>query len=232
MLFRSGEELAFEAQEILRRVVRAHAGPVAGSGLATARALLFRFRRSLPGLEVVHTYARKGDDLFVEVDVEAGEGQDSRSGVVKGVAWTDAPGAGTLDPLFVRDVLRRFSPEWVFGLAGLLTSGSPPGREYDEMAVGESARVDGRAAVSLEFRGDREAAPRTLLIDLTTWTVSEVLQGGLRWRFYDYFEVGDGSIVPRRVEVWRDRSLVDAIEVIDLDRGAAFPPEWFPVVAR
>lgn len=224
---------ALEAQEILRRVVRAHAGPAPTGGLAAAAAVVFRFERQLPGMRVAHVYARRGADVYLEIEVIEGEGVSSQAGVVGGVAWTSLEGASALDPLFVGNVLRRFAPERVLGIAAALATGAPRGREYDEMSVGESVRIDGRSAVVLEFAGDREAGPRALVVDAGTWRVVESADSDdLRWRYADYAELGDGTIYPRIAEAWRGEQLVDAIEVVDLDLQPVFPAEWFPSASR
>jgi hypothetical protein len=224
---------ALEAQEILRRVVRAHAGPAPTGGLSSATSVVFRFERQLPGLRVVHVYARRGADIYLQIDVIEGEGVSSQAGIVSGVAWTNVDGAGALDPLFVSNVLRRFAPERVLGMAAVLAAGAPKGREYDEMSVGDSVRIGGRSAVVLDFAGDREAGPRALVIDAGTWRMVEAADGDdLRWRYADYAELGDGSVYPRVAEAWQRDQLVDAIEVLDLDLQPVFPAEWFPTGSR
>ncbi len=224
---------ALEAQEIMRRVVRAHAGPAPSGGLAGAMSVVFRYERQLQGMRVAHVYARRGADVYLQVDVIEGEGVSSQAGIVAGRAWTNVPGAGALDPLFVTNVLRRFAPERVLGMAAVLASGAPKGREYDEMSVGESVRIDGRSAVVLDFAGDREAGPRAIVVDAGTWRLVETADGDdLRWRYADYAELGDGSVYPRTAEAWRGDRLVDAIEVVDLDLQPVFPAEWFPAPSR
>jgi hypothetical protein len=228
---------ALDVQEILRRVVRAHAGPAPGEGLAAVPALVFRFERSLPGGKVEHLYARRGDDLFLQIDAKDGAGVPVRLGVVKGKAWvTDAPGAAGAAPpdaVRAREQIERFSPVRVLGVPLLFTGGLPGGREYELLTVGDGVKIHGRPAVVLTWAGDRASAALQVMVDTGTWRILEVArgvdEGRLRWVFSDYVELDDGRIHPGRIEVLQADKVIDRILVRQLELDPTLLDEWFLV---
>lgn len=227
---------AMASEDVVQQLLRAHGGPSATAGIPGAATLLFRFERVLPGLRVAHVYARRGDDRYLEIRVLEGEGVSSRTGVVNGRAWSDAGGDTTLDPLHVRNVIERFAPERVLGLAASLTTGALKGRAYEHLALGDSVRVAGRGAVVLQWPGDLELGPRSLVVDVGTGRLVEAAstQGPvvLLWSYSDYADAGLGWIYPRRAEATQGDDLVDAVEVSELDVEPVFPSEWFPGSGR
>jgi hypothetical protein len=227
---------ALDVQEILRRVVRAHAGPAPGDGLAAVSALVFRFERSLPEGKVEHLYARRGDDLYLQVDAKEGAGVPVRLGVVKGKAWVassapSAPGAAPPDAVRAREQIERFSPARVLGVPLLFTGGLPGGREYELLTVGDSVKIHGRPAVVLTWAGDRASAALQVIVDTGTWRILEVArgvdEGRLRWVFSDYVELDDGRIHPGRIEVLQADKVIDRIWVRQLELDPTLLDEWF-----
>jgi hypothetical protein len=224
---------ALDVQEILRRVVRAHAGPAPGEGLAAVPALVFRFERALPEGKVEHLYARRGDDLYLQVDAKDGAGVPVRLGVVKGKAWVASSAASPAPPDAVRarEQIERFSPARVLGVPLLFTGGLPGGREYELLTVGDSVKIHGRPAVVLTWAGDRASAALQVIVDTGTWRILEVArgvdEGRLRWVFSDYIELDDGRIHPGRIEVLQADKVIDRILVRQLELDPTLLDEWF-----
>ncbi|HMV66080.1 MAG TPA: hypothetical protein PKA64_04455 [Myxococcota bacterium] len=220
-----------DAQEVLRRVVRAHAGPAPADRLDAAAAVVFRFERTLEDRRVSHLYVRRGEDRYLQVEILSGKGAGSRLGVVGGKAWMEGAEAGELDPLRVREQIERFSPERVLSLPLGFAGGLPGGRELSLMTVGDAHTRDGHPTLDLVWDGDRQSSPLKIVVDQETWRILEVDWGtdddAVRWSFGAYAELGDGAIYPGSVEVQRSSHLIDRVEVGELDLEPALLPEWF-----
>lgn len=214
---------------ILRRVARAHGG---AHEQAANDSILFRFERLLPsGSRVRHTYARRGQDLYVEVTPVEGAGLTaSRSGVVDGKAWLAGYDGGGLNVARVREQLQRFSPEQVIALPLSLTAGFG-GRELARMHQAEDAEVGGRACLQLAYDGDRAAEPLAIAIDKEAFLIRRVdvgLPGARLTREYsDYRELETGGVHPGSVVAREGRDVVDTVEVVQLLMDVSLPDEWF-----
>ena len=106
------------AEERLLAAAEAHGGVTGGREvLASASRVLFRYRRALPRasgtLVADHSYVRDGDAVSVDIDVQSGEGVDSRILISRaGRAWVlTGDDVVARDPERTRSVLERFSPE-------------------------------------------------------------------------------------------------------------------------
>jgi hypothetical protein len=221
-----------DAQEVLRRVVRAHAGPAPAERIDAGGTLLFRFERTLDDRKVAHTYVRRGTDSYLQIDVLSGKGTNSRLGIVSGKAWLDQGEAGEIDALRVREQVERFSPTRVLSLPLEFAAGLPAGRPFELMTVAQSELKAGRDFVVLEWSGDRQSEPLRLIIDPVSWRIAEARWGSvdtaIRWSFNRYEELGDGVIFPAEVEVWKGTQRIDRIDVKELDLDPTLLPEWFP----
>lgn len=221
-----------EAQEILRRIVRAHAGPSPADRLDAADAIVFRFERTLEDRRVSHLYARRGEDVYLQVEVLSGKGTGARLGVVGRSAWMEGAEEDPLDVLRVREQVERFAPERVLSMPMSFAGGLPGGRELELMTVGGSSELEGRQVVDLVWDGDRQTSPMRLVVDVATWRLVEVAWGTdadrVRWKFLDYADLGDGAIYPSRVEVIRGADRIDQVTVSELDLEPTLLPEWFP----
>lgn len=219
--------------EVLSRLVRAHDGSSGGPDAADT--LLFRFVRTLPdGARVEHTYARRAEDLYLQVDVPQGHGVSSRSGVVGGRAWL--AGSTTTFPVDqARAQVERFSPRAVLQLAGMLASGTLDLPERAELRVLAVHRAGGDEWVEVGTEGDRAAPPLTLLVDSRTWRLRAVVRGPegvqVRWDYTGWRETEDGALRPERIEVTRAGALLDRVDVSELELSPTLPEEWFPVPA-
>ncbi len=223
---------SLDAQEVLRRVVRAHGGPAPADRIDAAGAVVFRFDRTLDDRKVAHSWVRRGNDAYLQVDILSGKGAPSRLGIVAGKPWMDGDDDAELDVLRVREQIERFSPSRVLSLALEFTAGLPGGREFELMTIGEGDRVGPRSFVSLEWSGDRQTAPLKMLVDPGTWRIAAVIWGttaeAIRWSFDGYEELGDGAVFPTRIEVRRGEERIDLVEVHELDLDPTLLPEWFP----
>lgn len=223
--------LPWTLDEVLSRLVRAHDG--ASGGAEGAGTVLFRFERSTPGgARVEHTYVRRGDDRYLRIDVRDGEGVSSRSGVVGGTAWLEGSSA-TLDPAMVRAQVDRFSPRAVLQLASVLAGGALDLPERSLLRIaGVHQDADGEFVV-VGTEGDRTSQPLRLEIDTRTWRLRNVARGPegaqVSWHYKGWRETEDGALRPVRVEVRRGASVLDVVEVTELELSPVLPEEWFRV---
>ena len=112
----ASEHGAFDGDlgDVLTRAVVAHGGTA--HPVRVAESLLFRFRRTLPsGLVALHTVARSAGNLYVQVDIEAGQGQSSRAWIIGDEAWLSVGegAAESQDVVWSREQLEQFLPERV-----------------------------------------------------------------------------------------------------------------------
>jgi hypothetical protein len=219
----------YTAAEVVERLLRAHAGTTGGPDEAAR--VLFRYeRRTSAGQRVLHTYARRGDDVYLQVEVVEGSGVSSRAGVSDGHAWLEGSDS-TLDPRFVREQIDRFSPHAVLRITGELATGALQLPELEQLHVSAVRRVDDGEVVELSFEGDQLTPPLRMLVDARSWRLvaleREVGGATVRWRFLGWREMEDGALRPERVQVWRNDVLVDDVSVQELDLAPTLPEEWF-----
>lgn len=224
-------DASLDAQEILRRVVRAHGG-AAPRAMDDVDHLVFRYDREQSDRQVTHLYARRGDDVYLQVEVKSGEGVSSRAGCVGSAAWSDT-GAKALDPARVREQIGRFGPARVLSIAGLFAAGMPTDTVYQQMVVVPAPRSLGKQAVALSWPGDRVTGPMQVVVDTATWRIREVAWGAdghrVRWVFNAYQERDDGGIHPTEIDVYEGEARIDHVLVRELDLDPTLLPEWFPV---
>lgn len=218
-----------DAAALVQRAVAAHGGET--HPVRTAERVLFRFRRRLPdGMVVLHTVARRGQDVYVEVDVEEGAGADSRTWLLTDSAYLSVASAAAepKDAVWAREQLARFLPESVLALPlgfGVATRERP---EMQLLYADGVAVVDGAACHRLRYDGDRVTGPLALYLDTTTLLIRGVASAaGTEQVFGDYRDVAPGAVAPFRMRVFRGDQAVDDVEVLDLDLDPDLRDTWF-----
>lgn len=220
---RVGARAPWTAADVVARLLRTHAAS-AGNG---SQDLLFRYTRlDGEGLEVRHVFARRGEDLYLDVQVVAGPGTSSRAGVSAHRPWLEGQDT-KLDEAVVREQLLRFGPEGVFPLASAFARGvfeDPAREQLHVLSVG-----DGTCVVGTE--GDRVTRPLRLYVDTVTWRLMAVERGersdAVRWTYQGWRDVADGAIWPKAVEVTRQGRLLDRVLVEELELSPTLPEDWF-----
>lgn len=224
---------ALDAAQVVNRMARSLSGPFDGAE-PFRESYVFRFRRSSEGRVVEHVVARRDDDLFLQVQVVSGAGQSSRAGVVAGAAWTDVPMSVAPDVDRLRRQFDRFSPSRVLGMPAELWRGTFAASDLDDLVVAGEVDVDGEVAIEL-LRPPRADLPAvSLFVSRASWRLVASSAGAdldqVRRLYSAYGELGDGRVLPMRVETWRGTEQLDVIEVLELDLEPTLPAEWFPVV--
>jgi hypothetical protein len=220
---------------ILQRTVRALGGPEGGIAvLEHAQDVLFRFRRTVPGGPVVlHTYARRGDQVHVEVQIESGEGRSSRIWILDGAAWL-AVGERAPSPQDLEKTTRRietYSPEHLFSFPLGFARATAQRDELAGLREDGEVEVGGTRCYRLIYEGDRDEVPFEVDVDMERLLVARVRftaeAADLVHEYGDYREVGTHLVMPFTVKTFEDSALVDEVEVLELDLAPALPAEWF-----
>lgn len=228
------QERAAEAR--LLAAAEAHGGPTGGrASLDAATRVRFRYRRSLPRpsgeLVALHRYVRDGEAMAVDIEVESGDGVDSRILVApSGRAWVvskDEPIAR--DPARTREILARFAPESLLSI--------PLGFAAD-LAVASAWRglrlVDeGPKGAVLEHPGGGGGGAGPDGLVRATFDKDDHLvvvdwrDGGavtrLLYRRYKTF--APGVVLPQEVEVQVDGRTVEHLELLELSLDPKLGPK-------
>lgn len=224
-----------EASELMGRIARAHGGAEGGAAaIDAAERVLYRFRRTVPGGPVVeHTWARQGEDLYLQVDVISGEATPSRVWMLDGKAWS-ATGAGLPGPgdtTRTQQVLDWFSPRSTLGFPIRIAQASGERPELQQLRRSGTVDVDGTSCERLSYDGERGSDAVTIAVEPRRWLVRQVDLGSeaepVTHRYRDYRDLGNGLVVPFDVRTWNGTSPVDEIQVLDLDLAPRFPESWF-----
>ena len=225
------------APDLLLRAVRAHGGlPSALDRVRQADAVLFRFRRVLPdGSVVLHTYARRGEDLYLDLRVEEGSATSSQTVVVGDrAAMVVGDRVVPRDPEVAREVTGRFDPGHVLGFSLDFPRAATSRREFQTLFYsGDGVEGDSPVHV-LRYEGDRVVGRIEVALDQETHLLRRILvmgdAGEVEQRFDGYTELR-GEQVPEHVVVLRDGEVVDDLRVVDLDLEPSLPDGWFTVPA-
>lgn len=220
---------------ILARAVTAHGGATGGkAAIDAAPSFKFEYRRVVPaGPTVHHVYVERGLDVYLQVDVESGEGVSSRSGIVGGKAWLSKTAApATIEDLAqTQEVLAKFSPVAVLSFPLGFSEAAVERREFQDMARNGTTTIDGVVCDVLRYAGDRISAPMVLAIDQADGRVRRATfksdGGDLTHEFSEWHDLGGGVVVPYRVRTWRGSELVDDVQVISLDLTPRIDEAWF-----
>ena len=214
--------------DILTRAATAHGGMT--HPVRTADKLLFRFRRTLPsGLVAVHTVARSEDDLYVQVDIEAGEGQSSKAWIIDGKAWLSVEDgdAEEQDAVWSREQLEQFLPERVLALPLGFGQAVADRREFQDMYADGKARTNRTRCLVLKYDGDQVSAPLALYLEEDSLLTRRVVSGPDARQYDDFRDVATGAKAPFRLTVTRAGETVDEVEVLDLDIDPRMQRSWF-----
>lgn len=219
-------------EHVLARLARSLSGPI-DAAPPFQDTYVFRFRRTTPEWTVEHVMARREDDLYLQVDVLTGPGRDSKVGVVAGTPWTDVPLGGTLDADRVRRQFERFSPPKVLAIPTELWTGDLAAGDLEDLVVAGEVDIDGEVAIELSRPAWQERPAVSLFVSRSTWRLVATSVGAdadqVRRHFTAWRELGDGRVVPTRIETWQGGALVETVEVLELDLEPTLPVEWFPV---
>ena len=220
----------------LMAAAEAHGGPAGGrEALAAASRVRFRYRRELPRgsseLVAMHRFVRDGRAMAVSIDVEKGEGVDSRILVAaSGRAFVESKGEATVrDPARTREILERFAPESLLSI--------PLGFAAD-LAVASAWRGlrlvdDGPKGAVLEHPGGGSGGSGPDGLVRATFDKHDHLvvvdwrDGGAVTRliYGKYKEFAPGVVLPQHVEVQVDGRTVERLEVVELSLDAALGPK-------
>lgn len=226
------EEAAVE--DLLRAAISAHGGPDGGlARLAAADAVLFRYRRTVPGGPVVeHTWARGGEGTYLEIAVVEGEGTPSRTWARESGAWLQVEDAAPTpqDLERTRETVARFGPEETLAFPLGFAAATRTRRELQLLYQDGVTAVGGHACRRLRFDGDQGAGSLELALDAETHRVRQVRFGNdggeVRHEFDGYEEVAPGVVLPRTIRTWHGEDLVDEVEVLELDLDPHLPEAW------
>ena len=195
-----------------------------------AESLLFRFRRTLPsGLVALHTVARSAGNLYVQVDIEAGQGQSSRAWIIGDEAWLSVGegAAESQDVVWSREQLEQFLPERVLALPLGFGQAVEERREFQDMYADGQARSGRTRCLVLKYDGDQVSAPLALYLEEGTLLTRRVVSGTDAREYDDYRDVATGAKAPFHLTVSREGGAVDEIEVLDLDLDPRMEQAWF-----
>jgi hypothetical protein len=223
-----------EVTATLERAKTAMGGPKAGiAKYDTAENVLFSYRRLVPdGPVVKHSWARRGDDRYLDVQVERGDGTSSRTVILSGKAWLSIRGGApeSQEAARAREVLERFAPDMVLAFPLGFAQAAAERSEFRQLSAAGTQDVGGAPCVLLRYAGDRSSRPVILYVDEKTALVRRVVfgseAGDLVHEFSDYRTV-DGVVLPHRLKSWRSDQLVDEIEILDFDLDPKLSDAWF-----
>jgi hypothetical protein len=228
------QERAAEAR--LLAAAEAHGGPAGGrEALAAAARVRFRYRRALPResgeLVAMHRFVRDGRAMAVTIDVEEGEGVDSRILVApSGRAFVVSKDEATpRDPARTREILDRFAPESLLSI--------PLGFAAD-LAVASAWRGlrlvdDGPKGAVLEHPGGGAGGSGPNGLVRATFdkhnhlVVVDWRDGGAVTRliYRKYKDFAPGVVLPQEVEVQVDGRTVERLELIELSLDPTLGPK-------
>lgn len=213
---------------VLARAAVAHGGD--RHPVSTKDAVLFRFRRTLPsGLVAEHTVARRGRDLYVQVDIEAGEGRSSRAWILGDQAWLSVEGgpAEPKDAVWSREQLDRFLPERVIGLPLRFGEVSTTRREFQLLYADGTARSGRIRSLVLKYDGDQVSSSMELYLEEDNLLTRRFVTGADASNYDDYRDVAPGAVAPFHILLTREGETVDEVHVLDLDLEPQLDEAWF-----
>ena len=223
-----GRMFTGDVSDVLARAVLAHGGETHAS--VVAETVLFRFRRTLPnGFVASHTIARRGADVYIQVDVEAGEGTSSRAWIIGENAWLSVGGGEPLsqDVVWSREQLEQFLPERVLSLPLGFGQAMAQRREFQQLYVDGEAQSGRVRCLVLKYDGDQVSAPLELYLEKDRLLTRRVVSGQNARNYDDYRDIGGQAVAPYHLVVTREGETVDEIRVLDFDLEPTFEEDWF-----
>lgn len=215
-----------ETTQLLSRAIRAHGGKKGGhAALDDAAGIEAVYVRTVPraGADIVarHRVFERGRALRVDIEIVEGTGKDSSSAVNKNTAWVE-----------VDDELQQSAADHVRERLGPLSLASlyaiPLGIPRDMAASGawselvDTPVLDGERWV-IATADNATSGLHSVVLSKEDPYVLEVRwhrEGGLViYAFSDYRLVGDDLVLPFRIEVSRDGTLLEetVLESVRLD---------------
>jgi outer membrane lipoprotein-sorting protein len=216
-------------------------GGVDGGVIALHKSSSVRFEyvREVPhqGQPIVaeHVYLRDGSRVRLDVVVKGGPASSSTTVIDGAVASVLIDGkVSPRDAERTREVMAEYAPEGLLSYPlrfVSLVDGDPS--HVALQLVGEE-RVNGEPCVILESKpeGEGSAVPGLrLAVSSKDWRPRQVIfttsAGVLLYEYSDWSEVSPGVVVPMRVEVTREGTLVERLEVRSMTLPATIAPDTF-----
>lgn len=228
------EDVEAELPSALQPTIDAHGGPRAGAAaLAQAGAVLFRYQRTLPdGAVVGHTWSRQGTSVYAAIEKIEGEVQPSTTLVTESGAWLSVGDAepAAQDRERALETLETLAPEAVVPFVLSFASLAEQRSELQTIHDGGQSELDGKPVKVLRAEGDQASGPLVLDIDPRTKMVRRVDfdEGALVVQFDGWGRHSSGGVIlPDKVRTWRDGSLVDTVEILEIDLEPTLPKAWF-----
>lgn len=217
-----------DAAPILEEVAKAHR--VSGVAL-DGRPVRFTFRRDLGEHGVAdHLFARRGDDLYLEVTPVSGGVVASRLKVIGDKAWLSVDGGPWQEQNGekARQTAEAMGPTKVLPFILVLDAALDSRRELQRMETAGKGTVAGVDVDILQFEGDQAAGPVRVEVSSKDRTVQRVgFDGGeLVYTYADVAKVGP-FLLPTRVVTERDGKEVDRVTIESLDPAARMGDDWF-----
>ena len=212
---------------ILARARRAHGGEGVLDKVRGTEDLVFRFmRRTADGRSILHTYARRGAERYLRIDVMEGRGTSSEMRFASGAGWlrTEKSGWQEQDGARTVEVIDAFAPERVLEAALVLPEAMTHRRELALL------RLASTAPDAVELRYEGAGRPVAMWVDRSTDRVSRLVVGEGADRVVRTLSGDAGSVlapVPERMRTHRGDDLLDDVQVMLLEAGGAVPQAWF-----
>lgn len=215
-----------ETVALLEKVVTVTGGPQAGrSRVQAASSVRFDYRRTIPGgPTALHTYARRGGDVYLSVKVEKGEGVSSETGLVGGVGWLAQSGVTSREnPQRTQEILGRFAPDAILSFPLAIPE---LGDSADGAVIDGSIVVHGKPCTRVRLGAGAEIAidPATGFVTRASWRDGAT---PIHQEFEGWALGADGVAAPTRIRTWRGDVLVDDLEILGLDLDGKLEDRWF-----
>lgn len=230
------EEPAVDAAPVLERVVEALGGDEGVLLAARKGPVRFEFERTLPDGRVVgHTWAARGDALYLEVDAVSGAVRPSRTLVNARGAWLSVDGGPwqPQDADKTRELVEQLGPDEVLPLVLSMAVAVDTRREFERMALIGEGDDDGVPVQVLRFEGDAtsgaleiEVGDKDHLLRRVRFDEDQVEHVYEGWRRFGKLQI------PERVTTSRDGTTIDTVKIQALDLAPNLPDAWFADPAR
>lgn len=191
----------------------------------------FEFDRELPDGRVVgHTWAARGDALYLEIRAVAGAVKPSRTVVNARGAWLSVDGGPWVaqDAEKTRELLEHLGPDEILPLVMSLAVAVETRREFERMGLVGEGDDEGVPVQVLRFEGDATSGPLEIEIGLRDHLLRRVRfdEGEVEHVYEGWRRFGKLQI-PERLTSHRGGAMTDAVEIRALDLAPNLPDAWF-----